>query len=159
MEIEPVNPKGNQPWIFIGRTAVETEAPLLWPPDVRSQLTEKDPSAGKDWRQKEKGQQRMRWLDGITDLMDMDMNVSKLKEILEDREALHAAVHKVTKSWARFTNWTTAIANIFHQSFADWCCFLTFDLLLLFTFPSISEVLALEFMGQQVGTLLFFRHY
>ena len=54
-EIKPVNPKGNQPWIFIGRTDAKTEAPVLWPPDVKSQLIGKDPDAGKDWRQKEKG--------------------------------------------------------------------------------------------------------
>ena len=54
-KIKPVNPKGNQPWIFIGRTDVETEAPILWPPDVKSLLIRKDPDAGKDWRQEEKG--------------------------------------------------------------------------------------------------------
>ena len=54
-KIKPVNPKGNQPWILIGRTDAEAEAPILWPPDVKSQLTGKDPDAGKDWRQKEKG--------------------------------------------------------------------------------------------------------
>ena len=54
-EIEPVNPKGNQPWIFIGRTDAEAEAPIFWPPDAKSWLIEKDPVAGKDWRQKEKG--------------------------------------------------------------------------------------------------------
>ena len=55
-EIRPVNPGGNQPWMFIGRTDAEAEAPILWPPDVKSQLTEKYPDAGKDWRQKEKGE-------------------------------------------------------------------------------------------------------
>ena len=53
-EIKPVNPKGNQPWIFIGRTDAEAEAPIFWPPDAKSQLTGKDPDAGKDWGQKEK---------------------------------------------------------------------------------------------------------
>ena len=53
-EIKPVNPKGNQPWIFIGRTDAEAEAPILWPPDVKSQLTGKDPDSGEDWRQEEK---------------------------------------------------------------------------------------------------------
>ena len=53
-EIKPVNPKGNQPWIFIGRTDAEAEALILWPPDVKSQLFGKDPDAGEDWRQKEK---------------------------------------------------------------------------------------------------------
>ena len=55
-EIKLVNPKGNQPWIFIGRTDAEAEAPILWPPDAKSQLIGKDPDAGKDWRQKEKGE-------------------------------------------------------------------------------------------------------
>ena len=54
-EIKPVNPKGNQPWIVIGRTDAEAEAPVLWPPDAKSWLIRKDPDAGKDWRQKEKG--------------------------------------------------------------------------------------------------------
>ena len=62
-EIKPVDPKGNQPWIFIGRTDAEAEAPILWSPDVKTQLIGKDPDAEKDWRQKEKGHQRMRWLD------------------------------------------------------------------------------------------------
>ena len=53
-EIKPVNPKGNQPWIFIGRTVAEPETPILWLPDAKSQLIEKDPDTGKDWRQKEK---------------------------------------------------------------------------------------------------------
>ena len=54
-EIKPVNPKGNQPWIFIERTEAEAEIPILWPPDVKSHLIGKDPDAGKDWRQKENG--------------------------------------------------------------------------------------------------------
>ena len=54
-EIKPVNLKGNQPWILIGTTDAEAEAPILWPPDVKSQLIGKDPDAGKDWRQEEKG--------------------------------------------------------------------------------------------------------
>ena len=71
-EIKPVNPKGNQPWIYIGRT--DAEAPALWPPDTKSRLIWKDPDAWKDGRQ-EKGE--MRWLDGIID--SMDMNLSKLR--------------------------------------------------------------------------------
>ena len=70
-EIKPVNPQGNQFWIFIGRTNAETEAPILWPPDAKNWLIGEDPISRKDWRQEEKGQQRMRWLDDITDLMDM----------------------------------------------------------------------------------------
>ena len=70
-EIQPIHSKGNQSWRFIGRTDAEAEAPILWPPDVKNWLTGKDPDAGKDWRWEEKGWQRMRWLDGITDSMDM----------------------------------------------------------------------------------------
>ena len=73
-EIKPVNPKGNELWIFIGRTDAET--PILWPPYEKSQLIGKDPYGGKDWGQEEKGQQRMRWLDGIAD--SMNMSLSKL---------------------------------------------------------------------------------
>ena len=69
-ESQPVHPKGNQPWIFIRRTDAEAEAPILWPPAAKSWLIRKDPDAGKGWGQEEKRQQRMRWLDGITDSVD-----------------------------------------------------------------------------------------
>ena len=72
-EIKPVNPKGNQPWIFIGGTDTEAKAPIFLLPDEKSQLIGKDPDAGKDWGQEEKGMTEMRWLDSITDLMDMNL--------------------------------------------------------------------------------------
>ena len=103
-EIQPVHPKGNQPWIFIGKTDAETETPILWPPDVKSRLSEKDPDAGKVEGRRRRGQQSMRSLDCITD--SMDINLSKLQEILKDRGAWHTAVHGVPKSWTWLSNWT-----------------------------------------------------
>ena len=104
-EIKLVHPKGNQPWIFIGRTDAEAGGPILWPPDVKSQLTGKDPDGGKNWGQEEKGLQKMRWLDGIPD--SMDMGLRKVQEIVKDREAWYATVHGVTKSWTWLSDWTT----------------------------------------------------
>ena len=84
-ESKSVHPKGNQSWIFIGRTDAEAETPKLWPLDVKRWLIGKDPDAGKDWRQKRREKQRITWLDGFID--SMDMNLSKFQEIVEDRGA------------------------------------------------------------------------
>ena len=74
LKIQPVHPKGNQSWILIGMTDVEAETPILWPPDAKNWLIGKGSDAGKDWRQRRRGWQRMRWLDGITDSMDMSLS-------------------------------------------------------------------------------------
>ena len=96
-KIKPVNSKGNKPWIFIGRTDAEAEAPVFWSPDVKSQLIGKDPDAGKDWRQKEKR--------AAED--EMDMNLGKLWEMVRDRKAWLAAVHGAAKSQTQLGEWTT----------------------------------------------------
>ena len=103
-EIKLVNTEGNQPWIFIGRTDAEAEAPILCPPDAKSQLIGKDPDAGKEGKRRRQWQ-RIRWLDSITD--SMDMSLSKLKEIVKDREAWSAIVHGITKNQTLLSNWTS----------------------------------------------------
>ena len=93
-EIKPVNLKGNQPLIFIGRTDVEAEAPIVWPPDEKNQLIGKDPEAGKDGRLKEKEAAG----DEIVNITNnMGMNLIKLWEIVEDRGNWCATIHGVAK--------------------------------------------------------------
>ena len=101
-EIQPVHSEGDQPWDFFGRNDADAETPVLWPPHAKSWLIGEDSDAGRDWGQEEKGRLRMRWLDGITD--SMDMSVSELREMVMDREDWHAEIPGVTKSWTQLTD-------------------------------------------------------
>ena len=112
-DFKPVNPKGNQPWVFIRSTDTEAEAPILWPPDVKSWLIRKDPDAEKAWRQEEKG------------MTEEDMvgwhhrfNGHEFEQALGDDEGQESlvAVHGVAKSWAQLSNWTTTNKELIQPS-------------------------------------------
>ena len=108
-EIQPVHPKGNQSWIFIGRTDAEAETPVGWPPDATSWLIEKTLMLWKVEGRRRRGQQRTRWLDGITE--STDKSLSKLQELVMDREVWDAAVGVLTKGRKWLSDWTELLTS------------------------------------------------
>ena len=127
-EIQPVHSKGHQSWVFIGKSDVKAETPVLWPPHAKSWLIRKDPDARKDWGQEEKGtteDEKVGWHYWL-----MDMSLGRHRELVMDRKAWRAAVHGVTKSrtwlsdWTKL-NWTTS--SLGDNAFKEWTlCFFSF---------------------------------
>ena len=120
-EIQPVHPKGNQSWIFIGRNDAEAEATILWPSDVKNWLSREKTLLLRKTEGRRRGQQRLRWLDGITD--SMDLSLSKLPEFVMDKEAWHPAAHRITKTWTQLSDWTDVFFSFqFYSGIIDVLC-------------------------------------
>ena len=113
-EIQPIHPEGDQSWVFTGRTDAEAEITILGPPEAKSWLIGKDPDAGKDWGQEEKGtteDEMVGWHHRL-----MDMSLGKLRELVMDRETSCAVAHGVAKGWTQLSDWTELNSTSFNDS-------------------------------------------
>ena len=127
-EIQPVHSKGDQSWIFIGRTDAEAKTPILWPPDAKRQLIWKDPDAGKDWRREEKGMTEDEMIGWHHQLYGHEFEQALVVGDI-DREAWHAAVHGVAKSQTQLSDWTDwwgLEIHIWRARIADGCDILVY---------------------------------
>ena len=127
-EIQPVHSEGDEPWVFIGRTDAKAETPILWPPHVKSWLIGKDPHAGRNWGQEEKGTTGWDgWMASPTWFTWVWVNSS----VLMDREAWHAVIHGVAKSLTRLRDWIELIyclaQELFYYVVVVFCCYLIYQ--------------------------------
>ena len=151
-KIKSVNSKGNQSCIIIGRTEAEAEAPTLWPPDVKSWLIRIDSYAGEDWRQEEKGiteDDMVRWCHWLN-----GMNLSRLWEMVRNREVWHAIVHGVTKNWTQLTDWKTTKTTVLRNAPSMWMILPSERLLLLIIIRAVFRWATVYW--QFCGVFIFF---